>query len=69
MVEEILMSGRWRLAQSEKRHTQEQVGRIREDLLEEMVVLNPMRPFFVNMEHCLDDSVSYVSCHDLEALV
>lgn len=68
MVEEILMSGRWRLAQGEKRHTQEQVGRIR-DFLEEMVVLHPMRALNMNMEHCLDDSVSYVSGHGLEALV
>ena len=49
MVEEILMSGRWRLAQSEKRHTQEQVGRIREFFLEEVVVLYPMRALIVKV--------------------
>ena len=62
------MSGRWCWAQGEKRHIQEQVGRIR-DFLEDLVMLNPMRPLNVNMEHCLDDSVSYVSGHGLEALV
>lgn len=36
------MTGWWSLAESKKRHRAEHVGKIREDFLEEMVVLNTM---------------------------